>query len=150
MLWLERMCLHCGMSVCSAWLQGSASADDVMGAARQFLQQLAAEDLGRLLMRMKCTSSDMANTALQSEQGREAAVSWVLHCPECTPELLLQNVTHSDLQIYLFGFTSDEAWMAQPEAACIQSILAIWGRPRSGEQVRRQVSSACCSQASER
>ena len=125
-----------------ACLQGSASADDVMGAARHFLQQMAAEELRHLLMCMKCRTIEMDNTALQTEQGREAAVGWVLHRPDCTPKSVLHITTHSALQSYLFGLTSDDAWLGQPQAACIKSILDIWGRPRSGEQVRRQVSSA--------
>lgn len=90
-------------------------------------------------MRMNCTTIEMDDAALQSEHGREAAIGWVLRCPDCTPESLLHSSMCSALQNYLLGVTSNDAWLALPESACIKAILEIWGRSRSGEHVRKQV-----------
>lgn len=122
-------------------LQGSASADDVMGAATHFLQEMAAEELSLMLKSLGCTTIEADAAALQSEQGRTAAVGWILNCPECTPQPLLQLAGHTSLQNYLLGETTDFTDATTlSQSQCVRSILQMWGRSCSGGHVGAQVS----------
>ncbi len=129
-------------SVLMSGLQGAASADDVMGAVTHFIEQMAAEELNRMLTHMECTIIELDVEALQSERGRTAAVGWILRHPKCSgPAFLLQLAEHRSLQNYLFKLTDNSDVQALSQSQCIKSILTWWGRPRSGEHVRALVSS---------
>ena len=133
-------------SVLLSGLQGAASADDVMGAVTHFIEQMASEELNRMLTHMECTIIEFDVEALQSDRGRTAAVGWILRHPECSgPAFLLQLAEHCSLQNYLFKLTDDPDVQALSQSQCIKSILTWWGRPRSGEHVRALVSSCLLS-----
>ena len=108
-------CLECSWIVClPAWLQGSASADDVMGAATHFLQQIPPEELSFVLKLFECTA-EVAEAALQSDQGRTVAAGWIVNCKNCEPQSLLQSTRHTALRSFLFDLTGSD------------DVLGIWG-----------------------
>ncbi len=129
-------------SVLLSGLQGAASADDVMGAVRKFIEKMAAEELICMLTHTECTIIEFDVEALQSERGRTAAVDWIVRHPKCNgPAFVLQLAEHRSLQNYMFKLTDNSAVQALSRSKCIKFILQWWGRPRSGEHVRALVSS---------
>lgn len=91
-----------------------------------------------MLKLLECTS-EIDEEALQSAQGRNTAVDWILHCPHCAPEALLQSTRHTALQSYLLELTGNDIVSDLPKSECIKCILGLWGRPHSGEHARTKV-----------
>lgn len=102
------------------------------------MQQMGPDELSCMLKLLECTS-EIDEEALQSAQGRNTAVEWILQCPDCAPESLLHSTRHTALQSYLLELTDNDIVSDLPKSECIRCILGLWGRPRSGEHARTKV-----------